>query len=52
MDNLLCGARQTMNKQLIYQLTEIHKIFKESDFTSENLPVQTSEGTCRGLQKS
>lgn len=25
-----------MNKQLIYQITEIYKIFKESDFTFEN----------------
>lgn len=44
MDNLLCATRETMNKQLIYQITEICKIFKESDFTFENLPIQTNEG--------
>lgn len=45
MDNPLCGYRETMNKQLIYQITETCKIQKESDFTLENLPVQTSDGT-------
>lgn len=38
------GTRETMNKQVIYQVTAIYKIFRESDFTSENLPVQTNEG--------
>lgn len=53
MDNPLLGTRETMNKQLIYQITEIYTIFKESDFTFENFPVQTNEGTgCSLSQKS
>ena len=51
MDNPLWGTTETVNKQPIYQITEIHTIFKESDFTFEKFLVQTNEGTGCGLSQ-
>ena len=52
MDNPLWGTTETMNKQPIYQITEIYTIFKESDFTFEKYLVQTNEGTGCSLSQT